>query len=58
MSYDEAGRRSSDLAATALIRLLVWEPPYAEGMALKQKQEQKQKKNTTTIICILSAFTP
>ena len=31
------------LAATALIRLLAWEPPYAVGVALKRKQKQKQK---------------
>ena len=30
------------LAATALIRPLVWEPPYAVGVALKR---QKTKKN-------------
>ena len=33
------------LAATALIWLLAWEPPYAVGVVLKeQKKEQQQKK--------------
>ena len=33
------------LAAAALIQLLAWEPPYAEGMALRrQKKEKKRKK--------------
>ena len=26
--------------ATALIRPLAWEPPYAEGVALKEKKEE------------------
>ena len=29
------------LAATALIRLLAWEPPYAAGVALKRQKEKK-----------------
>ena len=39
------------LAATALIRPLAWEPPYAEGSILKgqtknkQQQQKKKKKN-------------
>ena len=46
MSSCVGRRRSSDpallwlwlrLAAVALIRPLVWEPPYATGAALKQK---------------------
>ena len=35
------------LVATALIRLLTWEPPYASGVALektKQQQQQQQPK--------------
>ena len=33
-------------AATAPIRPLAWDPPYAEGMALKrQKGKKKKKKN-------------
>ena len=48
------GRCSSDLAslwlwqrpaAVALIRPLVWEPPYAEGAALKSKRKKKKEKN-------------
>ena len=30
-------------AATALIRPLVWEPPYAAGAALKKKKKKKKK---------------
>ena len=32
------------LAATAPIRPLTWEPPYAAGMALKRQKEQQQQK--------------
>ena len=32
------------LAATALIRPLAWEPPYAAGAALKRQKRQKKKK--------------
>ena len=32
------------LAATALIRPLAWEPPYAMGVALKSKKKRKKKK--------------
>ena len=31
------------LAAVALIRSLAWEPPYAEGVALKSKKKKKKK---------------
>ena len=31
-------------AATALIRPLGWEPPYAVGVALKRPQKKKKKK--------------
>jgi len=31
-------------AATALIRLLAWEPPYAAGVALEKAKRQKKKK--------------
>ena len=31
-------------AATALIKPLAWEPPYAEGAALKKTKRQKKKK--------------
>ena len=33
-------------AATALIGLPAWEPPYAAGMALKLKKKKKKKKIT------------
>ena len=54
MSCGVGRRRGSDLvllwlwyrpAATALIRLLAWEPPYAVGAALKGQKRQKKKKN-------------
>ena len=32
------------LAATAPIRPLVWEPPYAKGAALKNKKTNKKKR--------------
>ena len=32
------------LAATALIRFLVWEPPYTAGAALEKTKRQKKKK--------------
>ena len=31
-------------AATALIRLLAWEPPYASGVAPKRPKKKKKKK--------------
>ena len=39
------------LVATALIRLLTWEPPYASGVALEKtkQQQQQQQKQTNTI---------
>ena len=33
-------------AATALIRPLVWEPPYAAGAALEKAKRQKKKNNS------------
>ena len=55
MSCGVARRRGSDLvllwlwyrlAATALIRPLAWEPPYAMGAALKrQKTKKKERKD-------------
>ena len=54
MSYGVGQRRGSDLAwlwlwyrpaATALIRLLAWEPPHATGAAIEKKQKQKDQKN-------------
>ena len=32
------------LAATVLIRPLVWEPPYAARVALKRQKDKKKKK--------------
>ena len=34
-------------AATAVIRPLVWEPPYAAGVALKRQKDQKKKNKKT-----------
>ena len=65
MSCCKGLRRCSDLAllwhrpaATAPIRLLAWESPYAVGAALektkrqknKTKQKQQQQKNYSTFI--------
>jgi len=43
------------LAATALIRPLDWEPPYATGMALKRPKKKKEKKErkSTLMACAL-----
>ena len=35
------------LAATALIRPLAWEPPYAMGAALKRQKDKKQTNEKT-----------
>ena len=32
------------LAATALVRPLAWEPPYAAGVALERQKKKKKKK--------------
>ena len=51
MSCGVGGRHSSDLAllwlwhrpaATALIQLLAWEPPYATDEALKKKKAKNK----------------
>ena len=56
MSCGVGCRRSPDLAllwlwcrlaATALIRPLAWEPPYAAGSALEKAKRQQQKQNKT-----------
>ena len=56
MSCGVGGRRGSDPvllwlwrrpAATALIRLLAWEPPFAVGAGLEKAK--RQKKNLTSI---------
>ena len=38
------------LAATALIRALAWEPPYAAGVALNSKKKKKKKKKKKRIL--------
>ena len=52
MSCGVGHRRGSDLAwlwcrlvATAPIRPLAWEPPYATGVALKRQKDKKKIKN-------------
>ena len=61
MSCGVGRRRSWDLvllwlwcrpAATAPIRLLAWEPPYAGGAALKKKKKKKSaaKKPPLTLV--------
>ena len=54
MSCGVGHRRGSDpallwlwcrLAATAWIRPLAWEPPYATGVALEESKREKQKQN-------------
>ena len=54
MSCGVGFRRGSDptllwlwhrLAATALIRILAWEPPYAAGAAQEMAKRQKKKNN-------------
>ena len=64
MSCGVGHRRSSDPtllwlwgrpAATALIRPLAWEPPYATGAALekaRKKKKTKKKKEKKVPICI------
>ena len=42
------------LAAPSLIRPLVWEPPYAMGVALEKDEKQKQK--TKQKNCIIKAY--
>ena len=53
VSYGVGHRRSSDppllwlwrrLAATAPIRPLAWEPPYAAGVALENMQKDRKKR--------------
>ena len=42
MSCD-VGRRCCVVAATAPIRPLAWEPPYAAGVALEKAKKKKKK---------------
>ena len=53
VSYDVGHRHSSDPkllwlwcrpVAAALISTLVWQPPYAKGVALKRQKKKKKKK--------------
>ena len=62
MSCGIGGRQGSDptllwlwcrLVATAAIRFLAWELPYASGVALKSKNKQTKKPlSTVTTSCI------
>ena len=64
MSCGIGCRCGSDLAllwlwrswvATALIRPLAWESPYASGEVLKrQKKKKKKKKNPTTVALVIA----
>ena len=40
------------LVATALIKPLAWEPPYAAGAALEKAKRQKQKQKQKTQIVL------
>ena len=40
-------------AAVAQIRPLTWEPPYAAGMALKNKNKKQKQKNTIELSGLL-----
>ena len=60
MSCGVVRRRGSDPAllwlwrrpaATALIRPLAWEPPYAKGAALEMTKRQKKKKRISMAYC-------
>ena len=61
MSCGVGCRRSSDpallwlwsrLAATALVRPLAWEPPYAAGAAQEMAKRQKKKKGNSKGVMI------
>ena len=67
MSYGVGLRRSSDLAllwlwlwlwraATAPIRPLVWESPYAMGVALKRPKTKKKKDLQSAPLSFLFLF--
>ena len=63
MSYGVGRRCSSDpallrrlwnrLMASALIQPPAWEPPYAEGTALKRKKEKKKERKKETKVEVL-----
>ena len=44
------------LAATALMRSLAWELPYAAGVALKRKKDQKKKKKIKGEACFIASL--
>ena len=57
MSCGVGHRHGSDLewlwhrpTATALIRHVAWEPPYAVGVALKSKKTQQQQQKRTSML--------
>ena len=67
MSCGVVRRCSSDLvllwlwhrpAATALIRPLAWEPPYATGAALRSKKQNKNNNNSWEFPSWLSSNEP
>ena len=41
------------LAAIAPIQPLIWEPPYAEGMALKKTKKKRERKENTQYQVVL-----
>ena len=43
--------------ASALIRLLAWEPLYAEGVALEKTKKKKKKKKQQTIMRYTTSHT-
>ena len=63
VSYGVGRRQGSDPAllwpwcrpeATAVVRLLAWDPPYAAGAALKRqkkKRKRKKKERENGLIC-------
>ena len=62
MSYGVGCRHGSDPTwlwlwyrpeATALIRSLAWEPPYAVGMAQEMAKRQKKKKKDYSVHTLL-----
>ena len=62
MSCGVGRRCGSDLAllwlwrrpvATALIRPLAWEPPYAVGVALEKAKRQKKKKKISVLHSVM-----
>ena len=66
MSCGVGRRHGSDLAllwlwcrpvATAPIRPLAWEPPYAMGVAVEKDKKTKKKKNTCTPMFTVALFT-